>query len=57
MRTVDEAKKELTSSGARVDEDKHPKSDITVRHAIEEWLDVAALKDTTRERYQDLIRL
>src|SRR4029453_2704061 len=37
--------------------DKHPKSSITVRQAIEQWLDVARLGQTTRERYEDLIRL
>jgi integrase len=57
VKTYEAAKKELTKLQRQVDEDKHPKSDITVRQAIEQWLDVAALEDTTRERYQDLIRL
>ncbi len=42
---------------SQIDEDKQPKSNITVRQAIEQWLDVAVLEDTTRERYEDLIRL
>ena len=50
-------KKALTQLQRQVDEDQHPKSDITVREAIEQWLEVAALEDTTRERYDDLIRL
>lgn len=41
----------------QVDENKQPKSKITVGQAIEQWLDVAALEPTTRERYDDLIRL
>jgi integrase len=55
--TYDEAEKALTRLQGQVDEDKHPKSNITVRQAIESWLEVAALEDTTRERYDDLIRL
>jgi hypothetical protein len=35
----------------------HPKSAITVGQAIAQWLEVAKLEDTTRERYEDLIRL
>lgn len=40
-----------------MDEDRHPKSDPTVRQAIEQWLEVAQLEDTTRDRYDDLIRI
>src|SRR5207344_2136098 len=57
VKTYEAAKKELTKLQRQVDEDKHPKSDITVAQAIEQWLDVAALEDTTRERYADLIKL
>lgn len=53
----DAAEKALTRLQGQVDEDKHPKSNITVRQAIESWLEVAALEDTTRERYDDLIGL
>jgi integrase len=52
-----EAEKALTRLQGQVDEDRHPKSEITVRRAIEQWLDVVELEDTTRERYDDLIRL
>ncbi len=41
----------------QVDEDRHPKSDPTVRQAIDQWLEVAQLEDTTRDRYDDLIRI
>src|SRR4051794_8633263 len=57
VKTFDEAKKALVKLQSEIDEDKAPKSNITVRQAIEQWLEVAALEDTTRERYQDLIRL
>jgi len=52
-----DAKRLLTKLQRQVDEDQQPKSAITVRHAITQWLDVAELGDTTRERYDDLIRL
>lgn len=55
--TYDLAEKALTRLQGQVDEDKHPKSNITVRQAIEQWLEVVVLEDTTRERYEDLIRL
>ena len=51
------AEKALTRLQGQVDEDRHPKSDITVRQAVAQWLEVAELEDTTRERYDDLIRL
>jgi len=38
-----------------VDEDAHPKTKLTVGQAI--WLDLAEHEDTTRECYNDLIRL
>jgi hypothetical protein len=47
----------LTKLQHQVDEDRHPKTAMTVRQAIEQWLDVARLSETTRERYEDLIRL
>ena len=47
----------LTRLQAQVDEDRHPKSGITVGQAVTQWLDVVDLEDTTRERYQDLIRI
>jgi integrase len=47
----------LTKLQRQVDEDAHPKTAITVRQAISQWLEVADLAETTRERYEDLIRL
>src|SRR3954469_13458532 len=47
----------LTKLQRQVDEDRHPKTVITVRQAVAQWLEVAELEDTTRERYDDLIRL
>lgn len=56
-KTYDDAKKVLTRLQRQVDEDNQPKSNITVRQAVEQWLEVAVLEETTRERYDDLIRL
>ncbi len=47
----------LTRLQSCVDEKRHPKSAITVGQAISRWLDVAKLEDTTRDRYEDLVRL
>ncbi len=55
--TYEAAQKAATQLQRQVDEDQHPKSSITVREAIEQWIEVAALEDTMRERYADLIRL
>ena len=55
--TLDEAKIALTKLQRQVDEQRHPKTAITVREAIEQWLEVVDLEVTTRERYEDLIRL
>jgi integrase len=50
-----QAKVALTKLQRDVDEDAHPKTKLTIGQAI--WLDVAEHEDTTRERYNDLIRL
>jgi integrase len=55
--TYAEAEVALTKLLRQVDERKHPKSGTTVREAIQQWLDVAELGVTTREQYDDLIRL
>ena len=55
--TYGAAEQALTRLQGQVDEDRHPKTAITVRQAITQWLDVADLEVTTRERYDDLIRL
>jgi hypothetical protein len=55
--TAAEAEIALTRLLRQVDEQQHPKSAITVREAIEQWLEVVDLEVSTRERYEDLIRL
>ena len=52
-----EAEKALTRLQGQVDSNRHPKSSITVSTAVEQWMEVADLEVTTRERYEDLIRL
>jgi hypothetical protein len=44
-------------AAGQVDEDRHPKTDITLGRAIEQWLDVADLEDATRDRYEGLVRI
>ena len=56
-RTRVEAEKALTRLQGQVDDNRHPKSSITVATAVEQWMEVADLEVTTRERYEDLIRL
>jgi integrase len=56
-KTVGEAEAALTKLLRQVDQQQHPKSAITVREAVQQWLEVAELEVTTRERYEDLIRL
>jgi integrase len=41
--TLADAKMALTRLQRQVDERKHPKSGITVREAIQQWLEVAEL--------------
>jgi hypothetical protein len=48
--TYQDAEKALTRLQSQGDEDRHPKSEITVRRAIEQWLEVVDLEDSTRER-------
>ncbi len=55
--TYEQAEVTVTRLQVQVDEDRHPKSGITVGQAVGQWLDVIDLEDTTRERYQDLIRI
>ncbi len=55
--TYAEAKVALTRLQSQVDENRHPKSAITLSELIERWLEVADLEETTRDRYEDLIRL
>jgi hypothetical protein len=53
----DAAEVALSKLHQQVDENRHPKSAITMAQALEQWLDVADLEETTRDRYEDLIRL
>ncbi len=57
MTTYQAAEVVLARLQNQVDEDRHPKSDLTVRQAVDQWLEVAQLEDTTRDRYDDLIRI
>ena len=56
-KTYDEAEKALTKLQRQVDQRQHPKSSITVAEAVQQWLEVVTLEATTRDRYEDLIRL
>ena len=39
VKTYDDAKKALVKLQSEIDEDRAPKSDMTVRQAIDQWLD------------------
>ncbi|MGH3341385.1 MAG: tyrosine-type recombinase/integrase [Carbonactinosporaceae bacterium] len=52
-----EAQKTLTRLQRQVDERRHPRTNVTVGQVIARWLEVAHHEDSTRERYEDLIRL
>src|SRR5215831_612697 len=56
-KTYDEAEVALTKLQAQVDDEQHPKTNISLGQALDQWLDVAELAETTRDRYLDLIRL
>src|SRR5690242_14871817 len=56
-KTWSEAEVALTRLQGQVDEQRHPKTNITVGQALDQWLAVAKLEETTRDRYEDLIRL
>ena len=55
--TYAEAQVELTRLQGEVHARRHPRSDMTVEEALAQWLEVADHQATTRERYDDLIRL
>lgn len=55
--TYAEAKVALTRLQNEVDEDRHVKSALTVSEALDRWFEVVDLEATTRDRYEDLIRL
>jgi integrase len=56
-KTRAEADVALTRLQAQVDDQQQPRSNITVGHVVEKWLDVAELEATTRQRYEGLVRL
>src|SRR5215207_1834615 len=55
--TYAEAQVELVRLQGDVHAQRHPRSDITVGQALAQWLEVTEHQATTRERYDDLIRL
>jgi hypothetical protein len=55
-KTYREAGVELTKLQAQVDDHRHPRSAVTVGYIIDRWLEVTQLEDTTRQRYEGLIR-
>jgi integrase len=55
--SYDDAEKALAKLLHQVDQNQHPKSSITLREAIEQWLEVAKLAELTRDRYEDLLRM
>ncbi|MDT4914309.1 MAG: integrase [Pseudonocardiales bacterium] len=55
--TWDAAQVTLTRLMGEIHEERHPKSNISVGQVLDQWLDVATLAETTRDRYLDLIRL
>jgi len=54
--THEQAQVELTKLQAQVDEQRHPRSAVSMGQVIEKWLEVTELQDSTRERYLGLIR-
>jgi integrase len=55
--TEAQAQVELTRMQNQVDEQRHPRSSISIGGVIAKWLEVVELEDSTRERYDGLIRL
>jgi integrase len=55
--TWDAAEAALARLLHQVDERRHPRSSVTVGQIIENWLEVTRHEDSTRERYEELIRL
>jgi integrase len=47
----------LTKLKGQIDDERHPRTNITFGQALTQWLDVADLAETTRYRYLDLIRI
>lgn len=51
------AQEALTRLQRQVDERQHPRTSVTVGQVVSQWLEVAHHEDSTRERYDQLIRL
>ncbi|WP_262703853.1 MULTISPECIES: tyrosine-type recombinase/integrase [Streptomyces] len=49
--TLPEAEKARTRLLAKVDEQRHPKGKITVAKLLDQWMDVARIEESTRDRY------
>jgi integrase len=49
LKTYGAAEVALTRLQGQVDQNRHPKTDITLGQAISRWLDIAKLEDTTRD--------
>ncbi|MGH3463375.1 MAG: hypothetical protein ACRDP9_18090, partial [Kribbellaceae bacterium] len=54
--TEKQAQVALSKLLTQVDERRHPRSNITVRQAVDKWLDVAEHARSTRRRYDQLVR-
>ncbi|HEX6755447.1 MAG TPA: hypothetical protein VF109_05820, partial [Mycobacteriales bacterium] len=52
-----EAQVALVRLQGEVHAQRHPRSDITVEQALTQWLEVAEHEVSTRERYDDLMRI
>ncbi len=55
--TYGEAEVEMTKLLGQVDGNRHPRTNVTVSQVVAQWLEVAELADTTRQRYEGLVRL
>jgi hypothetical protein len=55
-KTYAQAEIELTQLLVQVDEQRHPRSAVTVGKVFDKWLEVAYLEATARQRYERLIR-
>jgi integrase len=51
------AQEALTRLQRQVDERRHPRTGITVHEVLEQWREVTQHEDSTRDRYDQLIRL
>jgi hypothetical protein len=57
LKTYGAAEVALTRLQGQIDQNRQPKTNITLGQAISRWLEIAKLEDTTRDRYEDLVRL